>query len=188
MLRVLVVVLGAALIAAVGVLAACGDDDDDAPTSVTPTPSSAILVTPTPTMGGDPVIEYELKVIDWADRLRVASLVIAEKVALYGQDITAVDDVTIRNEVFDAFNAIGDVRAEWEEAAAPEAVADVHQTLGESLAAFVDAQANVTLAYAAWDGRDQEQTAGLLNEAANAMNDANNALNQAIAAVTDPNR
>jgi len=187
MLRVLVAVLGAALIAAVGVFAACGDDDD-APTSVTPTQTSPLIVTPTPTPGGDQVIEYELKVIDWADRLRVASLTIAEKIALYGQDITTVDDLTIRNEVFDAFNSIGDVRAEYEATSAPEAVADVHQTMEESLDAFVDAQANVTLAYAAWDGGDQQQSAGLLNDAADAMNNANSALNEAIAAVTDPDR
>jgi hypothetical protein len=187
MLRVLALVVGVVLVAATALFLACGDDDD-APSSVTATQTSAIVVTPTPSPGGDPVIEYELRVIDWGERLRVASLTIAEKIALYGQDITAVDDVTVRNEMFDAFNSIGDVKAEWEATTAPEEVVDVRGTLRDSLDGFVDAQANVTLAYTAWDGGEREQTAGLLNEAANAMNNANNALNQAIAAVTDPDR
>lgn len=176
-------VLCAALTAVVG----CGGDDD-APGG-RGTPTSAVVTSPGATAPGDDeaaILEYSFKVIDWGERLRVASLAIAEQIGLYGQDIAALEEQPRRDAMYAAFETIADVRAEYSETIPPPSLADDHQRLGESLASFADAQQSVTLAYAAWDSGKTDAVSLQLGAAVDAMNNASMTLNQVISDVSNP--
>ena len=176
---VVVGVLWAALILVVG----CGGDDDAPDESATATATVAVTA---PGDDEEAILEYSFKVIDWGERLRVASLAIAEQIGAYGQDIATMEEQPRRDAVYAAFETVAAVRAEYRETLPPPSLGDDHERLGESLASFADAQQSVTLAYAAWDQRETDAVSLQLGAVVDAMNDANTMLNQVISDVSNP--